>query len=106
MTDAPESSGPAEAPADPADQPANLPLGPEDADPSRSADLRNGAEDDRAAYVRSLIASRCPELSTDDLALLGEPDPDAIPASIGVQILEVLDRLMDRMDRMEARAGA
>jgi hypothetical protein len=58
-------------------------------------------EDDRAAYVRALIASRCPELGPSDLAMLAEADPHALPGSIGVQIMEVLERMADRMDAFE-----
>ncbi len=75
MTDAPD---PAELPADPA------------------------PESDRDR-VLSLIRARCPELSEDDLALLAPaPDPDALPAAIGEQILDVLDHLMTRMENLEA----
>ncbi len=59
-------------------------------------------EADRAAYARALIASRCPELDPADLAALGDaPDPDMLPATIGVQIMEVLERMADRMDAFE-----
>lgn len=81
-------------PEDCADQGANLDFDPE--------------ADDRAAYVRALIAARAPEISAADLALLGDaPDPDTLPASIGQQILEVLDHMMTRMDALEraVRAG-
>ncbi len=57
--------------------------------------------DDRADYVRRLIASRRPGLTEADLAEVAVPDPDALPASIGEQVMEVLDFMMTRMDRIE-----
>lgn len=65
-------------------------------------------DDDRAAYVRCLIASRCPELGPSDLAMLTEatPDPDMLPARIGVQIMAVLERMADRMDAFEKAVRA
>ncbi len=73
-----------------------------------SVDVPEGAGD-RAAYVRALIAGRCPELTEADLAkfLAGssQPDPDAgIPVEIADQILDVLHHLMDRMSRLEQLA--
>ena len=64
------------------------------------------AEIARDAYVTDLIAARCPELGPDDLALLGYSDEpmsedEMIPAEIGAQILAVVEKLMDRMDRLE-----
>jgi hypothetical protein len=52
--------------------------------------------DDRAAYVRALIAHRAPELGPDDLALLTQHattsvEPD-LPEEIGEQILDQLTR--------------
>ena len=62
-------------------------------------------EADRAAYVRALIASRCPELSDSDLTLLhAPPDPDTLPGSIGEAILEVCERMADRLDALESAA--
>ena len=62
--------------------------------------------DDRDRIVR-LIRHRCPELSEADLAALGDaPDPDMLPASIGVQILDVIIRMADRLDALEKAAGA
>lgn len=58
--------------------------------------------DDRDRIVR-LIMARCPELTDADLAMLAEAaaDPDMLPASIGVQIMTVLERMADRMDAFE-----
>jgi hypothetical protein len=56
--------------------------------------------------VMRLIRARCVDVLTDaDLALLGDaaPDPDALPASIGAQILEVVERMADRLDAFERR---
>jgi hypothetical protein len=63
---------------------------------------------DRAAYVRRLILARCPELSEADLAALGDaaPDPDALPPTIGEQILDVIGHMMDRLDRIERAVRA
>jgi hypothetical protein len=59
-------------------------------------------ESDRADYVQRLIAARIPELGLADLATLGAaPDSDALPGSIGLQILEVVEALADRMDGLE-----
>jgi hypothetical protein len=61
------------------------------------------ADDDRAAYVRALIASRCPELGPADLATLAvRPDPDAgIPPEIADQIMDVLLAFEARLERIE-----
>jgi hypothetical protein len=68
-------------------------------------DQTDAPETDRERIVR-LIRARCPELSDADLATLAAaPDPDALPAKIGEQILEVLSHLMDRMDGLERLAG-
>jgi hypothetical protein len=60
--------------------------------------------DDRAAYVRNLIAVRCPEIEPDDFALITQPatpttEPD-LPPEIGEQILDVLAEMGDRLDRI------
>ena len=60
----------------------------------------------RADYVLNLIAARCgDEITDEDLALLAERDEpveDTIPLEVGAQILEIVDQLMTRMDRLEA----
>jgi hypothetical protein len=58
---------------------------------------------ERGEYVRQLVLGRCPEVSADEIAeaFAALPDPDAIPGPIGALILEVLDRLADRMDALE-----
>jgi hypothetical protein len=68
-------------------------------------------DDDRLAYVVDLIRHRCPELSEAEVAkfLAGfnsAPDDDReemLPASIVGQIMQVLDRMIERQDRMEAQ---
>jgi hypothetical protein len=57
-------------------------------------------ESDPADYARRLIAARCLELSDADLALLGAsaPDPDAIPGRIGMEIMQVVEAMADRLD--------
>lgn len=60
----------------------------------------------RDAYVLDLIAARCPEITADDLAVLSQPDEplaEQIPLEVGAQILEVVDHLMARMERLEAK---
>jgi hypothetical protein len=67
-------------------------------------------EDDRAAYVRSLIAARCPEIDLDDLPALThasmEPSAETLPVEITEQVLDVVDHMMDRLDTLEARVEA
>jgi hypothetical protein len=63
------------------------------------------ASDDRDRILR-LIMARCGDVLTEaDLlaALADAPDPDALPGSIGEQILDVIGHLADRMDRLENR---
>ena len=69
---------------------------PDDTHPHAPQDI------DRVSYVRTLVAHRCPELSEADLAMSAEPDQgDTLPSSIGAQIVEILDHMMTRMDRIE-----
>jgi hypothetical protein len=60
--------------------------------------------------VMRIIMARCPELGPDDLAALGDatPDPDMLPGSIGLQILDVISKMADRLDQLEraVRPGA
>src|SRR5208282_5139483 len=60
-------------------------------------------DDDRSDYARRVVAARCPELSDADLASLvgAPPDPDAIPAAVGEQIMDLLDRMADRLEAVE-----
>jgi hypothetical protein len=70
-------------------------------------------QSDHAAYVRALIAARCPEIDLADLAMLQDQhpaprpsDPDTgIPVEIAARILDVLGHLMDRMERLEGLAA-
>jgi hypothetical protein len=48
---------------------------------------------DRAAYVRALIAHRCPELNDDDINALMQPD---LRDEVGL-IMDVLDLMTDRL---------
>jgi hypothetical protein len=61
---------------------------------------------DRDRIMR-LIMARCPELSDAARAALGAaPDPDALPATIGQQILDAISFMMDRLDRIERAVRA
>jgi hypothetical protein len=57
--------------------------------------------DDRAAYIRALIAHRCPELSADEVAEAFAP-VDELPAGITDQVLDVIAALADRLEVLEA----
>ena len=65
-------------------------------------------DDERLAYVIDLVRHRCPELGPEDLALLAPSDDpeEMLPASIVLQIVEVVDRMSERMDRYEAKFAA
>jgi hypothetical protein len=53
---------------------------------------------DRAAYVRTLVRHRCPELTDADLALASaEPN---MPTEIGEAISVVLSSMEARLDRL------
>jgi hypothetical protein len=64
--------------------------------------------DDRAAYIRALIAHRCPEIEPEDLAALADtasteaiaPPAEMLPVEIGERIVEVLDLMMGRLDEI------
>jgi hypothetical protein len=92
---------------DPSLPPIGVPVPPFDAS-GLVADDAGGPEAskgdrDRGDYARRLIAARAPEVGPAELAALGAaPDPDLLPASIGERILEVLDHMMTRMERLEA----
>jgi hypothetical protein len=58
---------------------------------------------DRAAYVRSLILARCPELTDADLALIGivhpaAPSAEMLPVEIGEQIMDAIVALENKVD--------
>jgi hypothetical protein len=59
----------------------------------------------RIAYIRALIASRCPELGQSDLALIVDAPPDdsdtAIPAAVADRIMDVLLAFEARLERIE-----
>jgi hypothetical protein len=67
--------------------------------------------DDRADYIIDLIRARCGDVLTDaDLDSIAQPaappvEPD-LPAEIGVEILNVLDSMMDRLDELAEAVGA
>jgi|HubBroStandDraft_6_1064221.scaffolds.fasta_scaffold3441979_1 hypothetical protein len=61
-------------------------------------------DDDRIAYIRALINHRCPELGPADLALIADAPPDSddrLPMAIGLQILQVVEALADKLDGLE-----
>jgi hypothetical protein len=57
------------------------------------------ADDANRDCVMRIIMARCGDVLTDaDLAALGNaPNPDALPESIGMQILQVVEAMADRM---------
>jgi hypothetical protein len=71
---------------------------------------RTGVSDnDDHDRVMRIIPARCGDVLTDaDLALFAsmESEPDTLPVAIGEQIMEVLDHMMDRLDRMADVVGA
>jgi hypothetical protein len=60
-----------------------------------------GDPDDRAAYVRALIAHRCPELTDADLAFT-TITPDDLPLEVADKIGEVLDLLERKLESLES----
>ena len=54
----------------------------------------------RAAYVRALIAHRCPELTDADLVLVAGSD-DTLPVEIAAEVLDVIDLIEDRLTELE-----
>lgn len=64
--------------------------------------------DERAATIRALISSRCPELTEAEVAEALSPgdDPEMVPVSIVEQIMTVIDRMTERQDRFEANLAA
>jgi hypothetical protein len=66
-------------------------------------DHRHAPVDDRDRIMR-IIRRRCGDVLSDaDLALIADApvDSDAQPGSIGLQILEVVERMADRRDEWE-----
>ena len=63
--------------------------------------------EERAEYIRALIAARIPELSADQIIESLSPgdldDDSGIPPHIASQVLDVIAALADRMDEMESR---
>ena len=68
--------------------------------------------DDRAKYIRAIIRHRVPEATEAELSKFLDTSDRAsnpeemIPASIVIQIMEVIDRMSERQDRFEARLAA
>jgi hypothetical protein len=65
--------------------------------------------DDRAAYVCSLIAVRCPELDSVDLALITQPattTTEMLPVEIGSDLMAVLEAMEAKLDRLAEAMGA
>jgi hypothetical protein len=67
-------------------------------------------EDDRAAYVRALLAHRCPELGPADLALIGTihpggPSAEMLPVEIGEQIMDAIAAVDAKLDAMTEAIG-
>jgi hypothetical protein len=65
--------------------------------------------DDQHAYVRAVIAHRCPELGPADLALITHPDPVRVepdlPVEIGEAILDVVTSMEAKLDRLADAVG-
>ena len=59
-------------------------------------------DDERLAYIRAQIASRCPEVGRDALAP-PEDTEEMLPASIVLQIVEVIDRMSERLAVYEVK---
>ena len=65
-------------------------------------------DDERAAYIRALVAHRCPEIGQEDFAALADtasteaiaPPTEMLPVEIGERIVEVLDLMMGRLDEI------
>jgi hypothetical protein len=69
--------------------------------------------DDRAAYVRSIIQARCPELTDADLASTearSQPADNAsteavLPVEIGHDIMSVLEAMESKLDQLVEAIG-
>jgi hypothetical protein len=71
---------------------------------------------DRAAYVRALVAHRCPELDQKDLAALTPADnaptgaiaqpAEMLPVEIGDAIIDAITALEDKLDWLAEAVGA
>ena len=66
--------------------------------------------DDRAKYIRAIIRHRVPEATEAELSKFLDTSDRAsnpeemIPASIVIQIMEVIDRMSERQDRLRGPA--
>jgi hypothetical protein len=67
-------------------------------------------DDDRAAYIRALVAHRCEEIGPADLALIGTIHPGAtaepdLPVEIGRDIMSVLAAMEFKLDALVEAIG-
>ena len=63
-------------------------------------------EDDRAGYVRRLLAARLPELTDADIVSLAQPDFDTgVPAEISDKIADVIEAMEVRLSGLEQVVG-
>jgi hypothetical protein len=73
-------------------------------------------DDDRAAYIRALVAHRCPEIGPADVALIGTIHPGAptadtasvealLPVEIGEQIMDAIAALEEKLDQLVEAVG-
>ena len=53
-------------------------------------------DDDRLAYLRSIVLARCPEIDAADLALLAE---DAPSEAVSSEVLHLVIDVVDELDR-------
>ena len=65
---------------------------------------------DRAAYVRALVAHRCPEIGPADLALItttypAAPSAEMLPVEIGRDIMSVLEAMESKLDQLVEAIG-
>jgi hypothetical protein len=61
--------------------------------------------DDRAAYIRALVAHRCEEIGPADLALIGTihpagPSAEMLPVEIGEQIIDAIAAMGAKLDAL------
>jgi hypothetical protein len=64
--------------------------------------------DERADYLMRLIRCRVPEATEADLAAISQhnlAEDETLPTAVGEQILEVLDLMMARLDRLEEKVA-
>lgn len=61
-------------------------------------------DDDRAAYIRALVAHRCPEIGPADLAAIAAgSQPDAIASTEAVMPVEIGDLIIDAIVALEEK---